>query len=228
MRKVFIPRGEIATHDSLYTDRVVVKGVLRVNGKLSAKEIVGGGIIEAREIVCDDISADHITADSITAKRIAANKLFVQFECQASEAIAVRDYATAGYVSTGVLSLTLSDIQACDADKVIILKKKKSLVGLLWASWWRGLYLDVFHGGKKAAQKGEQSTEEMPRNVPAAEQQEESSAATAPDDEVAAAAVSQDNDTFDLIICLLNEAKKHGFVVTKYGPGSADTKDVAA
>lgn len=149
MKTVYIPGGEISSFGSLYADIIVVKGVLRVSGRLSVRKILGGGTVEAQEIICDDLRV-NATADNITARRIAADKLFVRGHCRASEAIAIRDYIAADYVSTGKLSMTLSDIRACDADEIIALRRGRGLLGLLWISWWRGLFLSLFYGeGRK-------------------------------------------------------------------------------
>lgn len=201
MKKAYIPRGETVAYNCLYTDRVIVKGVLRVSGRLVAREILGGGVIEAREIVCDDIHAVSVTADFVTAKRIVADKLFVQFECRASEAVAAKDYAAAGYLSTGRLSVTLSEIQACDADEIITLKRKKSLLGLLWASWWRSLYLGLFYGGKRKKPRGE---------TPEAE-----SSAPVPVNESPTAPAVPDDATIDMLIAILTDLQKHGYRVSK-------------
>ena len=148
MKKVFIPKGEVACYDSLYTGRLIVKGVLLVKGKIQAKEIIGGGVVEAGEIVCDDIRLDTVTAGFICARRVAVNRLFVNGECWATECVAVTGFAGAGYVSTGKLTVSLSDIRAVDADEVVMLpQKKRGLLGLLWASWWRSLYMSIFYGG---------------------------------------------------------------------------------
>lgn len=145
MKKVYVPSGEIASFGCLYADIIIVKGVLRVSGRLSARQILGGGAVEAQEIICDDLRV-NATADQITARRIAADKLFVRGHCRASEAIAVRDYIAADYVSTGKLSMTLSDIRACDADEIITLRRGRGVMGLLWASWWRSLFLSLLYG----------------------------------------------------------------------------------
>jgi len=209
MKKVFIPKGEIVTHNCLFTDRVIVKGVLQISGKLVAREIVGGGVIEAREIVCDDIRADHVTADFITARRIAVNKLFVQFECRASEAVAVRDYVTAGYMNTGKLSLTLSDIQSCDADEVITLKRKSGMLGLLWASWWRSLFLGLFYGGEMKKPRDKKKPVEATKAE---------ASAHAPIGEipaVPAALAAPDDATIDKLIEILTSLLKHGYRFSK-------------
>jgi len=221
MKKVFVPKGETVTHNCLYTDRIVVKGVLRVSDRLVAREIVGGGVIEAREIVCDDICAASVSADFVTAKRIATDKLFVQFECRAQD-IAVKDYAAAGYVNAGKLSLTLSDIQACDADKIITLKRKNGMLGLLWASWWRGLFLSLFYGGEMKEPQDEKRMEESPKA-------ESSATVTAGESPVVPALpATQDDATIDLLIAILTDLRKHGYRVSKSEAQASDGEEEAA
>lgn len=156
MKKIYIPKGETVRHNNLNTDKLIVKGTLHVSGKIVAKEILGGGVIEAREIVCDDLHAYSVNADFITAVRVVADKLFVRFECRATEHIAVTGFIGAGYVSAGKLSMTLSDIASCDADEIITLpQRRRGIVGFLWASWWHSLFLGLFHQGQVNKTKNE-------------------------------------------------------------------------
>jgi hypothetical protein len=148
MKKIVVPHGKTFSYSSLHAEKVIVYGTLRVHGKLTGKQIIGGGVIEAGEIICNELCVSCVTAGCATARKIAADKLFVRSECRASEQIAVRDYLTAGYVSTGTLSVSLSDVVCCDADKIIMVRQRGSLLGLLWASWWRSLFINLFHGEK--------------------------------------------------------------------------------
>jgi hypothetical protein len=173
LKKIFIPSGEVARFDMVFTDCLIVEGVLLVKGKIHAREILGDGVIEAEGIVCDDITADVVTADTVYARRVAVNKLFVKTECSATESVAVTDFAGAGYVSTGKLTITLSDIRAVDADEVVMLKtKRRSLLGLLWASWWRSLFVSFFYGGavreEEVHSDAQASIEEIPGKETAA------------------------------------------------------------
>jgi len=221
MKKLFVPRGETVTYNCLHTDRIVVKGVLRVNGKLEAKEILGGGVVEAREIVCDDLRAAGVSADFVTARRITADKLFVRFECRGQD-VAVRDYAAAGYMNAGKLSVTLSDIQACDADEIITLRRKNSLLGLLWASWWRGLFLGLFYGGEKEARTDGKKPEDAPKaetSAPAGPVIAAANSQTAP--------IVQDDATIDMLIAVLTELQKHGYRVSRTETAHAGEEDAA-
>ena len=205
MKKVYVPSGETVTHSFLHTDRIVVNGVLQVSGKLIAKEIVGRGSVEACEIVCDEIRTDSVTADNITARRIISNKLFTNFECRASESIAVKDYISADYVCTGRLSMSLSNIHTCDADEIITLRQQHSMLGLLWRSWWRGLFLDLFHHEKKDtpskedSDKGEKN-DETPE--PVHEQEKDSPPIS-------------DDASLELMITVLSNLREQGYRVTR-------------
>lgn len=208
MKKVYIPSGESVSHLYLYTDRLIVKGVLQVSGKIVAKEILGGGIIEAREIVCDTLHAGSVTADFVTAARVVAHMLFVRFECRASEQVAVTDYVGAGYISTGKLSMTLSDVSSCDADEVITLRqRRRGLLGFLWASWWRGLFLELFHkDGKKATEKKPSEKTDPKPFTPS----------------------PKDVDMADLVIDVLTALKGQGYEVSKTAVPAPEQKEVAA
>lgn len=204
MKKVFVPKGEVVCHNCLYTEKLVVNGVLRVSGKLSAGEITGNGVIEAREIICDGLRMGTVTADFVTAKKIAVQKLFVQFECRASGRIVVSDYVTAGYISTTAISMSLSDICACDAEEIITLpRKKRSLLILLWASWWRSLTLELFHGGRKKQPEAEQQ---------APESEAEPANAAAPQEP---GTHVPGDDATGMLIALLTELQKQGYRVSK-------------
>lgn len=55
MKKEYIPHGAVVPRESLYTDKLVVRGTLKVSGRLAAKTVVihDGGIIEAGEFGCE-------------------------------------------------------------------------------------------------------------------------------------------------------------------------------
>lgn len=219
MKKVFVPKGEIVHHDYLYTDKLIVKGVLLVSGKIVAKEIIGGGVIEAREIVCGNIQANVVTADFIHCRKIAANKLFVRFECWANDCMAVSDFIGAGYVSTGNLSVSLSDIKAVDADKIITLpQKRRGLLGLLWASWWKSLFMSLFYGGIE-----EQADDAEPENV-----QAESAADSAEDNPANEAAANQYGVMSEMVGSILDSLRQNGYQISKIETPDTGTKNAAA
>lgn len=209
MKKVFIPAGQTVSYNTLNTDSVIVHGILCVSGKLIAKEIIGRGNVEADEIICDNLCVSCATANDMTARKIIAEKLFVQRECRASVQIAVRDYFSAEYVSTGTLTVSLSEIGSCDVDNVIVVRQRGNLLGLLWASWWRGLYLNLFHRGKAKNHEVEESATsepilaEMP--IPATE---------------GCMDESPNDDTINLMITVLTNLKDRGYRVVRETPAN--------
>jgi hypothetical protein len=227
MKKVFIPKGEIVRHNSLYTERLIVNGLLQVNGKLVAKEILGNGIIEAGEIICDDLRASCVTAGNITAKRIAAGKLFVQAECRASESVAVLDYVSAAYLNTGTLSMTLSDIGGCDADEIITMEQKSSLLGLLWASWWRGLFMELFHGRRKTDADSEEEPKAETETKTEADTADDPIPMPVPVENALAPAPVTSDVTIDMLIDILSNLQKQGYRVSKTNP-APDSEEAAA
>lgn len=151
MKKVYIPAGETVCYDELHTNILIVKGKLKVQGKLTAKSIQGKGVIEACEIICDTADVDTATANIFTAQKIAAKKLFIT-ECRAA-VIAVTDFIEARTVCAGKLTMSLSSISICKADEIIVLpQKKRGLLGMLWASWWRSLWMAKSSPAKPAHQ----------------------------------------------------------------------------
>lgn len=136
MKKVFIPKGETVTYDSLNTVNIVVRGTLIVKGKLTAHSIQGGGRVEAEEIQCATIEVGTVQAEIVTAQKIVGKKLFIR-DCVA-DIIMATDFIESLHVLTKCLYISLSSISQCDAEEIIMLTpKKRSLLGMLFASKMR-------------------------------------------------------------------------------------------
>lgn len=151
MKKFYVPKGETVCLADLHTELVIVEGTLKVTGRLTAKQLQGHGYVEAEEILCDDSAVDTVKAQIVTAKRIIAKKLLVR-DCRADE-IAATDFFEALHVQAKCLSMTASKLEHCDADKVITLpQKKRGMLGMLFAAWWRSLWLPQRLSAKATAQ----------------------------------------------------------------------------
>ena len=158
MKRVFIPKGEVVTYDELHTEILIVKGVLKVIGKLTAKSIQGGGNVEAEEIICDDISLNTVTADIVTATKIAVKKLLVR-DCRAAVIVAT-DFIECLSVQANKLTMSLSAISVCNTDDVIVLPQKtRGMLGMLFAAWLRSLFLARSVMPKKKAAKKRKTSE---------------------------------------------------------------------
>ena len=134
MKTVYIPKGETVRYETLETDRLVVKGCLKVTYGIKAKTISGGGMITAGTVSADDIRVNDLEAASVTCQRLIAKRVQTP-ELFAFESAAASCFLSSAYVAAGKLTVALSEIDEVKADEVIHLKpKKRSLFRLLLAS----------------------------------------------------------------------------------------------
>ena len=134
MKTVYIPKGETVRYETLETDRLVVKGCLKVTYGIKARTISGGGMITAGTVSADDIRVNDLEAASVTCQRLIAKRVQTP-ELFAFESAAVSCFLSSAFVATGKLTVALSEIDEVKADEVIHLKpKKRSLFRLLLAS----------------------------------------------------------------------------------------------
>lgn len=140
MKTVYIPKGETVRYETLETDRLVVKGCLKVTYGIKARTISGGGMITAGTVSADDIRVNDLEAASVTCQRLIAKRVQTP-ELFAFESAAVSCFLSSAFVATGKLTVALSEIDEVKADEVIHLKpKKRSLFRLLLASALRSLW----------------------------------------------------------------------------------------
>ena len=143
MKRVYIPKGQTVTYDSLETEHLVVNGCLNVTCGLKAKTISGTGVVLAGIMSADDICAREIEAASVYCLRLAAKRVQAA-EVFASESAAVSCYLCADYVAADRLTVALSEIGKVDAREVINLPpKKRSLFRLLLASALRSFWMSL-------------------------------------------------------------------------------------
>ena len=143
MKTVYIPKGETVRYETLETDRLVVKGCLKVTYGIKAKTISGGGMITAGTVSADDIRVDDLEAASVTCQRLIAKRVQTP-ELFAFESAAVSCFLSSAFVATGKLTVALSEIDEVKAAVVIHLKpKKRSLFRLLLASALRSFWTSL-------------------------------------------------------------------------------------
>ncbi len=170
MKTVYIPRGETVYYETLETDRLVVKGCLKVAYGIKARTINGNGVIISDHISADDIRVDELEAVSVVCRRLIAKRVQTP-ELFASESAAVSCFLSSAYVETGKLTVALSEVDEVKAQEVIHLKpKKRSLFRLLLASALRSFWTSlttrpVRAEGKEEPQKDEPVDEELNRIV---------------------------------------------------------------
>ena len=140
MKTIYIPKGETVSYENLVTDRIVVKGCLKVLDDIKAKSITGGGVIYAGTISADDIRVDDLETSAVTCRRLIAKRVQTP-TLIASDSAAVSCYLAASYVETGKLTVAASEICEAKADEIVHLTpKKRSLFGLLLVSALRSLW----------------------------------------------------------------------------------------
>lgn len=150
MKTVYIPKGETVSYETLETERLVVKGCLKVAYGIKAKTISGGGVITAGTVSADDIRVDDLEAGSVTCQRLIAKRVQTP-ELFAFESAAVSCFLSSAYVAAGKLSVALSEIDEVKADEVIHLKpRKRSLFRLLLASALRSFWTTLTARPQKA------------------------------------------------------------------------------
>ena len=143
MKTVYIPKGETVCYDTLETDRLVVKGCLKVTYGIKARTISGGGMITAGTVSADDIRVDDLEAASVTCQRLIAKRVQTP-ELFAFESAAVSCFLSSAFVATGKLTVALSEIDEVKADEVIHLKpRKRSLFRLLLVSALRSFWTSL-------------------------------------------------------------------------------------
>lgn len=143
MKTVYIPKEETVRYETLETDRLVVKGCLKVAYGIKAKTISGGGMIIAGTVSADDIRVDDLEAASVTCQRLIAKRVQTP-ELFAFESAAVSCFLSSAFVATGKLTVALSEIDEVKADEVIHLKpRKRSLFRLLLASALRSFWTSL-------------------------------------------------------------------------------------
>ncbi len=143
MKTVYIPKGETVRYETLATDRLVVKGCLKVAYGIKAKTISGGGMITAGTVSADDIRVDDLEAASVTCQRLIAKRVQTP-ELFAFESAAVSCFLSSAFVATGKLTVALSEIDEVKADEVIHLKpRKRSLFRLLLVSALRSFWTSL-------------------------------------------------------------------------------------
>ena len=159
MKTVYIPKGETVTYETLETERLVVKGCLKVAYGIRARSITGNGMIDAQTIHADDICVREIEAGSVICKRLLAEQVQTP-ELIVSDCAAVSTFLSAAYVKAGKLTVAVSEVDEVDAEEVVNLRPgKRGLLRTLILSALVSLWLAVFGpGGRKEPDEESETT----------------------------------------------------------------------
>ena len=159
MKTIYIPKGETVSYESLETERLVVRGCLKVAYGVHARSIIGNGYLDAQTIYADDIRAREIEAGSVICKRLIAERVQTP-ELIAGDSAVVSTFLSAAYVKAGKLTVAVSEVDEVDAEEVVNLRPgKRGLLRTLILSALVSLWLAVFGpGGRKEPDEESETT----------------------------------------------------------------------
>ncbi len=124
MKTIYIPKGETVHYEALETERLVVKGCLKVTGGIHAQSITGKGMLDAQTIYADSICVREIEAGSVICKKLIAQQVQTS-EFIVSDGAVVSTFLSADYVKAGKLTVAVSEVDTMEADEVVNLHPKK-------------------------------------------------------------------------------------------------------
>jgi len=134
VKKTYIAKGTIERHDNIYTDTLIVKGRLIVNGIIRAKRVYGDGFIEARRIIANSIVAGTLDAEHICAKKVIVDKVFC-LTAIVSVGIIAKDFIEGHTIKTARLIAPISEIERTEVKEIIRISPKRSFIGSIFCSW---------------------------------------------------------------------------------------------
>ena len=153
MKTIYIPKGETVQYEVLVTDRLVVRGCLRVAGDIRAKSICGDGVIHAGSVHANVIRADEVESAEVVCKRLIAKRVQTP-TLVASDCAVVSCYLSASHVETGKLTVAVSEIDQLKADEVVNLgAKKRGMLRTLLAAALRSFWVSLTAPRPKKARK---------------------------------------------------------------------------
>lgn len=177
MKSIYVPKGETVRYESLYADRIVVDGCLRIERGLDAKVISGNGIIHAGKVTANTIRIGTLDACSVMCKRLLAERADAP-EVFASESITVSCVLSACMVEAPKLTVAICEVEELKVKDVVKVPAKRwSLFGILLyttlQSLWfflretmtRGQAIDADYQPVQAAEDEMEPKEAAPRQT---------------------------------------------------------------
>ena len=122
MKTITIEKGQVAFYSSLSADTLVVNGVLKVNGTLKVRRLLGRGIVDARRLEADTVS---IRTGFIREVEIGSGTFGELYgtTCSAGGTLCARNFIQAIDVSAKRLVVNRSNIGNCAAQEVVSLRR---------------------------------------------------------------------------------------------------------
>jgi hypothetical protein len=132
MKTITIEKGKVTFYSSLSADTLVVNGVLKVNGTLKVRRLLGRGIVDARRLETDTV---NLRTGFIREVEIGSGAFgeFYATTCKAKGTLCAKNFVQALEVSAKRLVVSYSNIGSCTAQEVVSLRRylpNKLLSGL--------------------------------------------------------------------------------------------------
>ena len=131
MKTITIEKGKVAFYSSLSADTLVVNGVLKVNGTLKVRRLLGRGIVDARRLEADTVNL-RTGFIRVEIGSGAFGELYAT-TCKARGTLCAKNFVQALEVSAKRLVVNRSNIGSCTAQEVVSLRRylpNKLLSGL--------------------------------------------------------------------------------------------------
>ena len=132
MKAITIEKGKVAFYSSLSADTLVVNGVLKVNGTLEVRRLLGRGIVDARRLEAESVDLRTGFIREVEIGGGAFGELYATI-CKARGTLCVKNFVQALEVSAKRLVVNRSNIGSCTAQEVVSLRRylpNKLLSGL--------------------------------------------------------------------------------------------------
>lgn len=132
MKTITIEKGKVAFYSSLSADTLVVNGVLKVNGTLKVRRLLGRGIVDARRLEADTVNLRTGFIREVEIGSGAFGELYAT-TCKAGGTLCAKNFVQALEVSAKRLVVNRSNIGSCTAQEVVSLRRylpNKLLSGL--------------------------------------------------------------------------------------------------
>lgn len=122
MKTITIEKGKVAFYSSLSADTLVVNGVLKVNGALKVRRLLGRGIVDARRLEADTVNLRTGFIREVEIGSGAFGELYAT-TCKAKGTLCAKNFIQALEVSAKRLVVNRSNIGNCTAQEVVSLRR---------------------------------------------------------------------------------------------------------
>ena len=132
MKALTIEEGKVAFYSSLSADTLIVNGVLKVNGTLKVRRLLGRGIVDARRLEAESVNLRTGFIREVEIGGGAFGELYAT-TCKARGTLCAKNFIQALEVSARRLVVNRSNIGSCTALEVVSLRRylpNKLLSGL--------------------------------------------------------------------------------------------------